>query len=190
MLRTSLKTVPADIQLETVKRYTQTYCYCLENLETENPHIHWYIEMLTKPPTFRAALKKIGLQGNGGLSLKETTPEPIEYLAYMSKQGKVDWGNLDPDLIEQAREHDKKVKQQIAEKKANKRKVWEVIAQDYVNPDYMYNGKPDEMHLRTAILKYHKDNGILVRRFQLQAIRDTIILYFSTDDDLPLDLFP
>lgn len=89
----------------------------------DNPHFHFYIETDVKNPTLRSAFRKYGLIGNGSYSLVETEEFPLEYLAYMCKEGKVSYHGFGEDEIKQISEYDEKVKKEIKEMKEKKRRL-------------------------------------------------------------------
>lgn len=106
---------------------SESFAICKEG-GIENPHYHLFLKTHMKMPAMRATLRKHNLRGNASYSLKKIDEEwPVEYLAYMMKEGDFTYTNIPEDIVEQFTEYDKKVKQQIADKKKRKQPVWKAI---------------------------------------------------------------
>ena len=105
-----------------VSSYSQCYCYSIEGVDTTNMHTHFYLEMSKGAPALRMRLRSLGLKGNGGYSLKELDEEkPIEYLAYIMKEGRFHNVGLPENVILSAQEYNCKVQNDIKEKKEAKK---------------------------------------------------------------------
>ncbi len=149
----------------------------------ENPHWHYYIEMYEKQKNIRHYIRtKLNLSGNGGYSLVQVTPQPVEYVSYMLKvQKHLDCHLSDPDdgvlqeLWEKAREHCARVKEEIAIKKAGKRPQWKVILETILRdcPEFSFD-KEKTIH---QVIEYYIENDQLVREFQVQSTVQTLLLH-------------
>lgn len=183
-LRTDISDVPSDKIIELVKKYSECYAYAFEGIDTVNPHMHFYLETMTKNQTLRAALRKLKLTGNGKYSLKETEKNPIQYLAYLTKEGKYEFVNIPVEVVKQAEEYDAQVKLELKEKKENKKRVLDHLI-EYVDKNF------DTIKLKSSsgvswldknkviiirlVVKYHLEKNILIRKFQIKAYVDTIM---------------
>lgn len=147
--------------------------YAIENIHTDNPHIQLYIETNTKSHTLRARIKKYG-SGNGFYSLKKSEYRSLKYIAYLMKQGDFYPGALPSELIEEASKIDEEYKQ-------NAKKETGQTVNNIVNLiEEWHNDIPTKIGIQTAIIRYHLDRGLLIRKFQCQAYYDTIYCRYST----------
>lgn len=164
-------------------RDASAYAYVIEGALSTNPHVHLF---LLYPPdhksaTLRARLRKVAGSGNKSYSLKRCEEEyPIEYLAYMMKEGKVTWNNVPQDKIDEAVAHDMRVKSEMVEKKKAKVPVWRQIMESIDCPREMV----DYHMICSAVLRYHRDNELLVRVHQCRAYADTIYLHMCDESEM------
>lgn len=149
---------------------TDKYAYCIEGGEV-NPHVHCYFATQVKNATLRKHLRELGLSGNGGYSLKQCEEDPVEYLAYMMKEREYDFSHLPPDLVKLVKAHNDEVKKGMKEKKAKKKTILQGI-EELLDERYEFS----DQEVQLAILNYHLENNLLVRKFQLQSYYDTIML--------------
>lgn len=183
-LRIDTKEVATDWVLEYLETHSNNaqHAWCYEGDPDKNPHIHAYFATTTKQATLRSQLRKAGLKGNGSYSLKLLEEQyPIEYFAYMLKEGRADISRLPKDIQRQAKEHNKKVVDSIKELKKSRKSVIDGILERLQDAE-VADKRPTTIAIQDAILDYHRENKILVRRFQIQAYRDTIELRYSTND--------
>jgi len=163
-----------------LKKYSSSYIVCLENVGTDNTHSHSYLETTEKQATIRNVLRKTFGSGNSSYSLKELDEQyPVEYLAYVVKE-KLFRHNLPQDVIDKAMAHDKEVKDGIKEKKANKKTQLEkIIEQNKEQLEGMKEAKGFAMpEITDMVLKYYKENNILVREFQIISLVQTLSLQY------------
>lgn len=178
-LRTSLKNLSLNSTL-TVLKDVPSYAYVVEGSLTDNPHVHFYLELdplSLKLPALRARLRTLGLKGNGGYSLKTLDERcPIEYLAYMLKEGDVTWFNIPQDIIDEAKAYDLKVKAEMKEKKELKKAnpVWKQIMET-LGPE------PKWPQIIDAVFDYHLEKKLLIREFQLLSLCQTIAFHGSPE---------
>lgn len=155
------------------------WAYCLEDLDGNNPHSHWYIEPKKTATWFRSKLREFGLTGNGAYSFKNTRERfPIEYLAYMMKQSKFKYKGIPDDVIKSAQEYNEKVKNEIKEKKDKKKnlitQIEEFVSKKLPENVTINNLKIDDW-VETCLL-FYQANGLLVREFQIISLSDTLFL--------------
>lgn len=180
-----------DKMEEILKKYSTNYIVSLENEGKDNVHSHSYFETTTKGPTIRNVLRKIYGSGNSVYSLKELDEaEPIEYLAYVIKEKKYRY-NVSEELIEKAKEYDSKVKEQIKEKKLKRRTVLQCL-EDYIKEHHssIFTNPygPSQKDMVKIVVEYYKSQGILIRRFMLTSLVDTLSLKYVPNYSERLEL--
>lgn len=106
--------------------------------QEENPHIHAYLVLDIKEDTFRTRLRKLtrSMRGNQLYSLKELQvseeePYAIEYLAYMMKEGTPTWVEIPSEVLEEAKQYDTNVKEEIKEKKEKKKSRYQRLTEGF-----------------------------------------------------------
>ncbi len=160
-------------------KYFVRYVRAFENVRLDgvdvNPHYHYYIEVETQSQNIRNFVKKNIGKGNGIYSLVELEENPIEYLAYISKQDKsVVWFNMNMDIKDECLEFDLKVKAQMKERKKNKRTQLEVIKDILIDK---YGCIPSNKEtLVDCVLEYYRESGRLYRKFHVISILQTLLL--------------
>lgn len=178
-LRVDLEDVSLDSVLDVVMHFSNVYMYCSEDSDGDNPHCHFYLEVDKGSAAVRTKLRSLGLKGNSSYSLKELDERnPVEYLAYMMK-GK-DWKNcgVPEDIIEEAKNYDKKVKAQMKEKKAQRRTVLQKIEDEYDLPKVWGDAPPTLKQVVSKVVEYHKKSGVLIREFAMVSITQTLCLKY------------
>lgn len=168
-------------------KYCDTYIISFENQETDNPHCHGYIETTTKQQTFRANIRKRYGAGNGGYSLVVLDEQyPLEYLAYMIKDGDYLNRGVPQETLDLAIEHDKKVKLQMKEKKASRRTTLQVLQDEYSEeliPRECENYELYKGRILTLVIKWYKEKGTLIRQFMIVSQVQTLLLkYYPLGD--------
>lgn len=187
-LRVDLSDVSLTSVLDVVQHFSDVYCYCLEDIDSDNPHTHFYFEV-DKSAAVRTKLRALGLKGNSSYSLKELDERyPIEYIAYLLKQGRFTNSGVPGDIIQQASDYDSKVKAQMKDKKESRKKAIDRII-DLLDKEWLIRPFSYESDIKYAILKYHVDNRISVRKFQLQSYWDTIVVWYSTPREAAQHIF-
>lgn len=160
--------------LDYINSISRVYFYCHEGGE-ENPHTHFYLETQVKAPTIRNNLRRLGLKGNGGYSLKSCEKNPIEYIAYMMKEG--NWTNvgLPPEIIDEAKQYDTRIKKEMKDKKEARIPVWKKIMATLPHQNADYNT------IIEYVCKYHIENELLIRKFQIECYVETIYAQLHPD---------
>ncbi len=130
---------------DSVKKLLQTDCASWALVEEkgkigELPHVHAYMLCNKKENTVRTHLRSLttSCKGNKLYSLTKLEFDPdlgeyfaCEYLAYMEKEGTVEYYNFSPEWIKQAIAHDLTVKEGIKEKKRKKLSRYKRITLDW-----------------------------------------------------------
>lgn len=169
-----------------ISKYSDNWLCSIENEGTENVHTHSYIETYQKEATIRNAIRKSYGSGNGTYSMKELTEEkPIEYLAYCVKEKKYKH-NLNQELVDKALEYDLKIKKDMKEKKENRKTILQRIEQKYFNN--VVDGVLDGVYLGIEtvldkVIEFYKEEGILIREFQLVSLCQTLGLKYVNSYD-------
>lgn len=157
-----------------------------------NLHYHWYITTNAKSPALRARIRKHGFVGNGSYSLKKLDEAtPIEYIAYVLKEGDyVAVKGIEPELVTQATEYDKSVKADMAKTKKSKMSRLDDIRAsmpsglfEHTGVTSSHIGNIDRKRLTRYVLEYHRDNNLLIRKFQVISYVDTILAEQDTGID-------
>lgn len=167
--------------------------WCVEDdLGAARPHVHFLLHTTKQAQTIRKYLKGTGYEGNKYYSISHAEEEwPVEYLAYMLKQRDepepnifdYDYSAVPAKVLKKIEKYNAQVQAEIEEKKAKKKKakkkpIIEQIEEYYDNyTDVESDGTYcDETYkLQNAIIDYHVENGLLLRRFQCQSYFFTII---------------
>lgn len=157
-------------------KYSTNYLVCQENMGTDNPHCHAYVETNTKQATIRNAIRKQYGAGNGSYSMKSLDEKyPIEYLAYCIKE-KNYRHTLPESLIKQAKEYDFKIKKEMKEKKEARKTILQKMDEEF---DLANQEIITEMDIVYKVIDYYKRNGILVRQFQMVSQVQTLLLKYD-----------
>jgi len=158
---------------------TLTYMIAEEKGKKDsNPHVHIYFHYSKSPETIRSALRQSGLKGNESYSLKEADKEyPIPLIAYLLKEDpNVIISNIPEDVIEQARKYDLKVKEDKKTKKEAKTNIIEKLEEYCKKEIEMFQIDPLQFRpICPKIIKYHVDNKIQIRMFQIESLLTTIL---------------
>lgn len=174
--------------IDTLSGYNK-YCYVLEKESSiTNPHLHGYFESTVNKNTIRTKFQRLGLVGNKAYSLKEIELDPIEYLAYLYKEGTPTWKNgPSQELEKEIQTYDKAVKQSMKDKKRSKESIMEQLRQhiaphvEEIFKKEVPSNQPHALHstIRRMVLDYYVDNELTIRAFSLQSQVDTLFAYFS-----------
>jgi hypothetical protein len=182
-LRIDLDEASVDAVVGYLRNISNGFAYVVEGRNTENPHIHVWFSTITKSGTMRVHWRKLSGGGNGGYSMKETDNRPIEYLAYMMKEGKIVWYNIPEDIIQESTVYQAKVKAEMKAKKEAKVPMWKKIYMLYLNSEEYRTVEREDFGLWSSVqrfvVKYHIENEILIRRFQCLAYVDTILCHMD-----------
>ncbi len=177
-LRCNLNLNQPQIIINYISSISNYYAYVLEKLDT-HPHLHFYIKTNTSNPAMRKQLRLLCGSGNGGYSLKTVSPDPVEYLAYMHKEGTFTHVNLPPELITESVAYNAKVAAEIALKKQAKKSKLTTLLElcegiDYTQFDHSI------LQVTDIIMDYHRENNLIYRKFQIEAYIQTILIRYST----------
>lgn len=156
-------------------KYSDVNCYCHEHKFEDNPHCHAYMETTAKQGTLRNRIRKDFGSGNGSYSMKEVEKDPVEYIAYMMKDGDFCAGNIAESLLREAQEYDLKVKTQIKEKKKSRKTVMEQMIEKF---NYDEVPPQDRCQVVTDVVAFYKDERKLVREFAMVSQVQTLLLRY------------
>lgn len=182
-LRVDLKTLCVDTLLNLAKRYFERFCYVFEGMSGDNPHVHFYVYTSVLSATLRDNLRRLGLVGNGAYSLKLLdSDKPVEYIAYMMKEGNLVNCGVDQKLIDEAKVYDLRVKKELKSRKKQLDVIHEYVEQKLAEDKF--NKISDKYGERIVslpiivehVVGYHLDNGLLIRDFQIMSYARTLEL--------------
>lgn len=159
----------------------ETFCYCYEGVD-KNPHMHFYLETPNNGPALRVYLRRFTSGGNGAYSLKVCDQGPVEYISYMMKERRFYPHTISKSLLTAAQEHQAHVIEEIRLKKEAKLPGWKYVIKRLEELEGL--GPWPDLVIQEAILRYHQQNAILVRRPQLRAMFDTIRLSQVQDKNI------
>lgn len=176
-LRVDLASITPERVVELIQSYADVYMYCIEQGKN-NPHIHAYFESDTKGQAIRQSLRNKGLKGNASYSLKNSDEQyPIEYLAYMMKEGEWHESFLPKEILDKAKEYDNAVKESILKKKAERKTILiqvEEYCKDLLQRDFTI------LDLVQRILRFHKENRKPVRESQIIMYVQTLAVWYES----------
>jgi len=175
-LRTTIFSEVSAQNIQSYVRKISTKWICAYEVgdETKKPHFHFYLETDKNPSTMRSHLRlKCSLVGNEAYSLHETDPDPIEYWAYCVKNPQHEFCGFTETEIAQIYEYDKQVKSSIKLKKEKKKTILSRLTEGYSS----YRGDC----LYDYIIQFHLQEGLPIRRFQIQCYYDTIMFNLVKD---------
>lgn len=180
-----LDSINPDVCLHLCKTYSpEAWVWSTENVGQENPHSHFYLE-LDKTPALRAYIRKTVGSGNTAYSLKKMDSlKPVEYLAYIIKCGEFRSHNV---ALEEAQAYDSSVKDKMKSDKKRMSLIDKVIQHHHWDTE-----PPREYHyIIGGIIQYYKDQGTLIREFQLVSLAQTLFLKFIPDygEDLTFNIY-
>ena len=175
-----------DVILKFIKKYSETYLVAFEKQGSDNPHVHMYIELLSNiSSSLRQAIRRKFGAGNGSYSLKEVDEQfPIEYLAYCIKDKNYYYSpNFPVSVIDEMKDHDRKVKEEIKHKKLSRRTILDTIKDECfkdVDPkthlvDGAYLRKKDVV---MRVVNYYQSSKKLVRKFAIISQCQTLCLEY------------
>lgn len=168
-------------------KYCDSYIVSYEGEASDNPHCHGYLETTTKQATIRNAIRKQFGAGNGSYSLKSLDERrPLEYLAYILKEGDYECSGISEEDLTKAKEHDLKVKNQLKEKKANRRTALQVIQDELSEELPPREGETYEDYkkrLLLLVIRWYKQKGTLIRQFMIVSQVQTLLLKYHEHGD-------
>jgi len=131
---TLIDNVSYEQVLNLVVRYSpDCYAGCYEvGKKAENPHTHWYLEYSGNAEAIRKAIRALGGKGNRIYSMKVLDEEkPVAYIAYLMKEGDFVSNGFTPELLQEAKEHDDQVKDEIKKKKEKRKSKYKRVISAY-----------------------------------------------------------
>ena len=188
-----IDTTDKKLVLSLMSKWSSTYLCSFENQDMENAHCHIYIETLVKNATIRNRIRKDFGTGNGAYSMKSLDEvKPIEYLAYCIKDKDFHFEGFTSEEIEKIKAYDKKIKEQMKEKKQNRKTVLTLIEESMFSDAYLDNGHWLYKHtdgtsryfckeiVITRVVDYYKNTGKLVREFAMVSQCQTLLLKYHS----------
>lgn len=161
---------------------TTSCCWVAEKADT-NPHVHMYACTDTSLSTIRSWINKAGFKGNKSYSISQCR-DKVKLLAYLHKEGKPSYKNIPEEDIASALAYDLSVKEDIKSKKT--RNVLQGIYK-LLDPRQLEHPEYYTDQIKQAIIQYHLDNELLIRKFQVRTYFDTIMT--RSDPKYGLSLF-
>lgn len=190
-----------------IETYMSRYIRAYEtNEEGTNPHYHYlfFFNQGVKELAFRSHIRKCVGSGNGYYSMKRCDEEyPIEYIAYIFKQGENKIvGKWPQEVIEEACSYDERVKNELKNrrivKKSGSSRLLKIIEYclGWERPVFIPNGEnlvleldmesifqgvliTSDNTLIEAVLQYHIDNRLVIRETIIADYVRTIKLMFD-----------
>ncbi len=161
---------------ELVDKYSKdTYLWCSEKVGTPDQHAHFYLETDVSNPTIRAYIRKHFGTGNGVYSLKALKePKPIEYLAYLTKDGRYFDKNLE---LDEALAYDDEMKKRLKDKKTtSKRSVFAVLCDDYLSSTAYQRvlATLNWQELAAYVIDWHLQHDKQLSRFRIEGYVQTL----------------
>lgn len=169
-----------------------------ENVSGENIHTHLVIETKWCEQTIRQGIRKYLGAGNKNYSMsvvkdmvkavayviKDIRPNEIKNIleVHTYKNELIEF-DLD-DLVNTAMSYDLKVKDDMKSKKTRNvlEGILSTIDPRYLGPSIYAYGD----HIKNAIVQYHLDNELLIRKFQIRTYYDTIVCRYNPRHGLSL----
>lgn len=173
-----LDTTEESLVKKLIDLYAVEYVYSFEKVENDsNPHFHLYIKThsIQKNEKIRTWIRRHIGKGNRNYALVELgkIDQLYLYIAYVIKDGNYH-SRISSELLEKAKEHDKKVKSDLKKKRTT---VLEQIKSD-LGPSY--DGTLDE--LTKYVIQYYVDSGKLLREFQIVSTIQTLGYFYNIDN--------
>ena len=157
---------------------TGTWMYCLEGKGTDNPHCHAYFEstFATKKELDKlrySIRKKVG-SGNKAYMLKKCDHMPMEYFAYMVKDGDYYHQGMSEETLKEALEYDENVKSDLSKKK-QRMTILQKIEHHY---SYAQAPPTDARAIIHDVIQYYRETETLVREFAIISQVQTLTLKY------------
>ncbi len=168
-LRVDLSTSLSSV-VNLVATASRAYCYVVEKLDT-NPHIHFYLETLVRNPALRKRIRLLVGSGNKSYSLKRVEKYPIEYLAYLLKEGKPTYVNIPDGVIKDSHVYNTRVREEIKAKKAAKLSKADIITKLMSEAKIPFHIP----YVTQYVLNYYKKFSLPIREYQMISLIQTIL---------------
>lgn len=161
------------------------YAYCYEGTDTDNNHMHFYLETTLTRASIVSRIKKFKdfKPGNGFYSCRELVPDADDtkfkkYLAYIMKENKSTFVGFSEEQFSEIKLYNDTVKQEIKERKEKKKPVLDQIIAHY---DYEANPPMDQMQVVDEVIQFYKETGRLVREFAMVSQVQTLLLRYCPE---------
>lgn len=200
-LRVDLAYASLDNVLSVISKYSNRYAYVVEG-DPPNRHIHMWFVSQDNHQTIRKGVKKVvSGKGNAVYSLKECYPAdddideyPINYLAYMCKEGLCKFVNIPESIEQSAREYQLAFVQKMRDKAKSKLNIFDSIEQELLSilieyqdgyvlkyPERNPNGFQNTLtrdYVVDFVLRYVRDHKIMYRHFCVVSWCQTLCLRY------------
>lgn len=151
------------------------YLWCFEKVGTPDQHAHFYLESECENTAIRAHIRAKFGKGNGVYSLKALKSEkPIEYLAYLTKDGNYFSKNLD---LTDALAYDDKMKNELKDKKSKKKQtVFSQICDEYLQSEAYKEilESNNYQYLAYWVIEWHLKNEKQLSEFRIKGYVQTL----------------
>lgn len=144
---------------------------CLEEAGESNEHVHIYVVTQRKIESYRQRFTKefVKKKGNGSYSINKLNEEnPIEYIAYMMKQGRYESNGIPDEIVDQAKKYDEKVKENKNKKSIEK-------LEDYLRQemgdmfDYEPYWRTTRREIFKIIIRYYIKNKVVFNKTKVHS---------------------
>jgi hypothetical protein len=160
-----------------VLKDSETYMYSVEKIDSDNPHFQALVNTSVRKDTIVARIKKLGVSKSGFAFTKCKEQWPIEYIAYLLKEGNPHYHDSFPISVRLAGvKRQEYVHRQYLDKKAEKKRnpVWRKIVAT-IPSDFDYQREGVEHNIMRYVVQYHIDNERDLFRGRLVSYMDTIL---------------
>ncbi len=170
-LRTTFKNLKSDIVLPIVLHNASAYIYCLEGMDSDNPHAHFYLETDYKMPAMRARLASVGMKGNVDLSFS-LVKDKLKYIAYIVKSKNYFPYNISDSLLEEALSYDSQVKASIVNSKPSNR-LERLIS-------FYKSQLPSALDVVDHLFAWVEEEKLVLSRHQTEALYHSLLMSTSS----------
>lgn len=159
------------------------YAYCLEGLDTPNPHAHIYVTNMKCHATYAKRLSRMGLKGNRDFAFQTFDPasveagHPIAYLAYLMKEGNFHSYNISEEALALAKAYDLQKKKE----KKSRQKQWEKIMSTIDKTALPSTSNDAYNYILMETIKYYKENLICLKKFNIISTAETITMHLLSN---------
>lgn len=161
---------------EYLRGITERYIIATEKQRT-NLHTHMCLETSVPVQTIRNHIRKAGFVGNGSYSVSQVR-DLQKTVSYIMKDGDYETEGFSEEFLEECKEYVDKVQE---DQKRKKPKNTLKAIEELLPEDFFKRPKSESTALWNTIIKYHLDNELLIRKFQIRAYYDTIMCKYNKD---------
>lgn len=149
------------------------------HMKPSNFHYHGYLISNVCPKTFRKRIREmLTSAGNGAYSVSDKCPDPDRFMSYcLFRPGhpiKKIHVNVDEDEL-------KKIHESVQKKNSTKIRTelkLEKILKDILSK---YNGDPNLQNIVGFIIKYSKENGMVIHKAHITQLSWTVYVHLTDD---------